>query len=80
MGQGSGDAVNCGVDRRCGLDPALLWLWCRLAAAVPIQPLGWEPPYATGTALKTKKKACHAPWNEVSNLEFHYPRSINSPT
>ena len=21
---------------RCGLDPTLLWLWCRLAAAAPI--------------------------------------------
>ena len=25
-------------------DPALLWLWCGLAAAVPTQPLDWEPP------------------------------------
>ena len=24
--------VSCGVGCRCGLDPALLWLWCRLAA------------------------------------------------
>ena len=36
-------------------DPALLWLWCRLAAAALIQPLPWEPPYATGEALKKKK-------------------------
>ena len=34
----------------------LLWLWCRLAAAAPIRLLAWEHPYATGTALKTKKK------------------------
>ena len=33
MGQGSGVAVICGVGRRHSLDPALLWLWCRLAAA-----------------------------------------------
>ena len=33
-------------------DPALLWLWFRLAASTPIQPLTWEPPYATGMALK----------------------------
>ena len=34
---------------QCGLDPVLLWLWCR--------PLAWEPPYATGVALeKTEKK------------------------
>ena len=36
-------------------DPTLLWLWCRLAAAAPIQPLAWEPPHATGTALKRQK-------------------------
>ena len=29
-------------------DPSLLWLWCRLAATAPIQPLAWEPPYAEG--------------------------------
>ena len=33
----------------------LLWLWCRPAAAAPIQPLAWELPYATGAALKKKK-------------------------
>ena len=40
-------------------DPALLWLWCRLAATASIRPLAWEPPYAAGEALKgqkTKKK------------------------
>ena len=35
-------------------DPALLWLWCRPAAIVPIGSLAWEPPYATGVALKSK--------------------------
>ena len=35
-------------------DPALLWLWLRLAAAALIQPLAREPPYAA--ALKSKKK------------------------
>ena len=37
-------------------DPALLWLWCRLAAIALIQPLAREPPYATGAALKRKKE------------------------
>ena len=37
-------------------DPALLWLWCRLAAVALIRPLAWEPPYATGAALKRKKR------------------------
>ena len=31
-------------------------LWCRLAAEAPIGPLAWEPPYAVGTALKSKRK------------------------
>ena len=34
----------------------LLWLWGRLAAAAPIQPLGWKLPYTTGAALKNKTK------------------------
>ena len=34
----------------------LLWLWCRLAAAAPIQPLAWEPPYAAGAAQEIAKR------------------------
>ena len=34
----------------------LLWLWCRQAAVAPIRRLAWEPPYATGAALKRPKK------------------------
>ena len=45
-------AVSCGVGCRLGLDPALLWLWCRPAAAALIRPLAWEPPYAMGAAPK----------------------------
>ena len=39
-----------------GSDPALLWLWCRPAAAGLIQPLVWELPYAAGMALKCKRE------------------------
>ena len=56
MAYRSGVAVICGVGRRCGLDLVLLWLWGRLAAVAPIWPLGWEPPYAAGVALKRQKK------------------------
>ena len=49
-------AVSCGVGRRHGWDLVWLWLWCGLAAAAPIRPLAWEPPYAAGAALKKKKK------------------------
>ena len=44
-----------GVGRRCSLDLAWLWLWCRPAATAPFRPLAWEPPDATGTALKKTK-------------------------
>ena len=49
-------AVSCGVGLRHGLDLALLWLWCRPAAAALIAPLAWELPYAASAALKSKKK------------------------
>ena len=42
--------MSCGVGRRHGSDPALLWLWRRPVATAPIQPLAWEPPYAAGAA------------------------------
>ena len=48
--------MSCGVGRRRGLDPALLWLWCRLAATDPIRPLAWEPPYASGAAQEMAKR------------------------
>ena len=48
----NGVAVSCGVGCKCGLDLVLLWLWCRPAATVPTGPLAWQPPYATGVALK----------------------------
>ena len=49
--------MSFGVGCRHGLDPELLWLWCRPAATALIRPLAWEPPYAMGAALeKTKKK------------------------
>ena len=51
-------ATSCGVAHRCILDPAMLWLWLwrRLATVALIQPLAWELPYATGEAIKRKKK------------------------
>ena len=48
--------MSCGVGLRHGLDLALLWLWHRPAATALIGPLAWEPPYATGAALKRFKK------------------------
>ena len=37
-------------------DPALLWLWSRLAATAPIRPLAWEPPYTAGAAQEIAKR------------------------
>ena len=48
--------MDCGVSWRHSSDPVLLWLWHRPAAAALIQPLAWEPPYASDVALKTKPK------------------------
>ena len=48
--------MSCGVGPRYGLDPTLLWLWCRPAATAPIRPLAWELPYVMGAALEKDKK------------------------
>ena len=51
-----GVAVSCVVGCRCGSDPVLLWLWCRLAATAPTGPLTWEPPDAAGVAQEMAKR------------------------
>ena len=75
MGEGSGVAMSCGVGRRHGTDPTLLWLWCRPAAVALMGPLAWEPPYATGAALKRtesppKKKKKKKKKEEKSFVSF----------
>ena len=47
--------MNCGVGRRHGLDPVLLWLWRRPAATTLIGPLTWEPPYVSRAVLRRQK-------------------------
>ena len=49
-------AASCDVGHRRGLDPALLWLWLRPAAAALLRPLAWELLYAA-FAKKQKKKS-----------------------
>ena len=65
----SGLRICCCCKLRCrlqlGSDPVLLWLWCRPAAAAPIWRLAWELPYATGGALKRKKK--NKRWSSYGN-------------
>ena len=48
--------MSCGVGHRFGSDMTLLWLWHWPAAVALIGSLAWEPPNATGAALKSKKK------------------------
>ena len=62
----------------------LLWLWCRLAAISPIGPLAWEPPYATGMALKSKKEknkqkqnTTHQGWSSHCGSAEMNPTSIH---
>ena len=60
------------MGHRCSSDPALPWLWCRPAAAAPIQPLVWERPCAAGAALKSQtkqKKASLSPRQGRAPLE-----------
>ena len=51
-------AMSCDVDHRCGSDLTLLWLWCRPAAIVPIQPLAWELTCVAGAAPKIQLCVC----------------------
>ena len=69
--------MSCGVGCRHGSDLALLWQWCRPAAVVPVRPLAWDPPYAVGTALKSKNKhknllhkLCLNPWL-IPEIQLH---------
>ena len=78
---GSGIAMSCGMGHWRGLDPELLWLWCRPAATTPIGPLARELPYAAGVALRRKKNYHNLP-NNSSVIEqlgsfFQYSKLIN---
>ena len=60
--------MSCGVGGRCGSDPTMLCLWCRLTAIAPIRPLARELLYATDEALKSKKKKKKK--KDVNSLTF----------
>ena len=60
----------CCVGRRFGLDLALLWLWCRSAAAALIWPLAWDLPYAAGSTLKRKENK--NPKNKNNHQKTHH--------
>ena len=75
--------MSCGVVCRLSSDLALLWLWRRLAATAPIQPLAWECPYAVGSPKKTKKKRerkklkIELLYNLAIQLSSLYPQEMN---
>ena len=61
--------MSCGVGRRRGSNPQLLWLWHRLAATAPIRPLAWEPPYAVSEALTKDKRQKKKKGIKIIDLE-----------
>ena len=67
--------MSCGIGHRFSSDLALLWLWHRLEAAAPVQPLAWELPYAKSTALKKTQQQQKAffknpQWVPMTNLSL----------
>ena len=54
--KGSSIATSCDAGQRYDWDLALLGLWCRLAAAAPIQPIAQELLNVTLCGPKKKKK------------------------
>ena len=67
----------CGC--RCGLDPKLLWLWCRPATVASIWLLAWELPYAASAALKSvfwfknrKKKSGSISWGLWNHARYFF--------
>ena len=74
--------MSCGVGCRLCSDLTLLWLWCRPAALALINPLAWEPPYASSVALEKiflkkvilERKNTHIQGNRQKLLKNHYKK------
>ena len=58
------------------MDPELLWVWGRPASTAGIRPLAWEPPYASGAALKGQKEKRVACSSRVLSFCYKYITSI----
>ena len=58
-------------------DLVLPWLWRRLAAAAPIQPLAWELPYAIGAALNTHT---HTQISDANSAALDYEKQQQQGT
>jgi len=64
--------MSCGVGRRRGLDPTLLWLWCRPAAVALIRFWAWESPYAEAASLE-KRQQQQQQQQQQQNPQSIYP-------
>ena len=67
--------MSCGIGCRHDSDLGWLWLWHRPAATASIRRLAWEPPFATGVALKRqgKKKIPSNTYSESGGLKLQPP-------
>ena len=72
----SGVVVSCGVGHGHSSDLALLWPWCRLAAAALIRPLGWELPDAADAALRKQNKPSETSRGEDTGGSRFFQRTI----
>ena len=57
--------MSCGIGFRSSSDMVLLWLWHRPVAIALIWSLAWEPPDATGVALKKTHTHTHKPKPQI---------------
>ena len=64
--------MSCEVGCRCGLDPKLLLLWCKLAAAAPTQSLAWGCAICCRCTPKKSKK------NVNQAISVSYLKPFNS--
>ena len=79
VSKGSSIAVNCGVGRRCGWDLALLWLWRRLAATVPIPSLGTSICRGCGPRKDGKKNGRKKrKWEQHTKKDWKEPVMLSS--
>ena len=73
-------AVSCGVDHRRGSDLAVLWLWCRLAAAALIWPPAWKLTCAMDTALQNQKNKTTTHLWISPEVSSHYSLTLRFST
>ena len=74
--------MSCGVRCRHDSDPELLWLWRRLAATAPIQPLAWELPslcHRCGPKKEKKSYMSHVLLNKKKKEKAYMDSSSPMP-